>query len=246
MNPEEDAWGQLLLAQHNGNRSYEAIERDDGYMDVSCNVQRYFSTYNEWSDHIQKAFQFVKGAVLDIGCGAGRHALHMQENGYQVLGIDNSPLAIKVCQLRGVKETKIIPLEELSFKHDTFDTIMMLGNNFGLFGSFQKARSLLTRFHGFSSDDCLLILESLDPYRTDNPVHLDYHELNRSKGRMDGQIRFKVRFKEYASPWFDYLFVSKDEMKDILSGTGWRVREFIESGSVSYIAIIEKISTQTG
>lgn len=53
-----------------------------------------------------------------------------------------------------------------------------------------------------------------------------------------------IGFVTYASPFLDYLFISKDEMKDILRGTGWRIREFIESESVSYIAIIEKTSTR--
>jgi hypothetical protein len=97
-----------------------------------------------------------------------------------------------------------------------------------------------TRAQGFTSDDCLIIAETLDPYKTDNPVHLEYHELNLSRGRMVGQIRFRIRFGKFATPWFDYLFVSKDEMSEILDGTGWRVREFIESESVSYIALIEK------
>jgi hypothetical protein len=74
LNPEEDAWGQLILAQYEGKKSYEAIERDDGFLDVSLNPQRYFSTFDEWNTHTQESMQHVKGTVLDIGCGAGRHA----------------------------------------------------------------------------------------------------------------------------------------------------------------------------
>jgi SAM-dependent methyltransferase len=240
LNPEEDAWGELILAQYDGKKSYEAIERDDGFLDVSLNPQRYFSTFDEWNTHTKKSMRHVKGEVLDVGCGAGRHALYLQEKGFDVLGIDNSPIAIKVCQLRGLKKTKVITIDELSFEPDSFNTILMLGNNFGLFGSFNKAKELLKRFHGFTSDDCIIIGETLDPYKTDNSVHLKYHESNLSKGRMAGQIRFRIRFGIFSSPWFDYLFVSKDEMNEILDGTGWRVSEFIESESVSYIAIIEK------
>jgi 2-polyprenyl-3-methyl-5-hydroxy-6-metoxy-1,4-benzoquinol methylase len=49
-----------------------------------------FSVYEE-------AMQFVKGRVLDVGCGEGRHSLYLQEKWFDVLGIDISPLAIKVC-----------------------------------------------------------------------------------------------------------------------------------------------------
>ena len=45
-----------------------------------------------------------------------------------------------------------------------------------------------------------------------------------------------------ATPWFDYLFVSPDEMKHILTGTGWKVTRFIEGGRPSYVAVIEKVT----
>jgi len=34
--------------------------------------------------------------------------------------------------------------------------------------------------------------------------------------------------------------VSKDEMEEILDGTGWYIRKYIDSDTSSYIAIIEK------
>ena len=131
-------------------------------------------------------------------------------------------------------------IEDIDFKPKSFDTIIMMGNNFGLFGSFQKARSLLKRFHKITSDDGLIVAETRDPYKTDNPAHLEYHKLNRKRGRMGGQVRIRVRFKKYATPWFDYLFVSKEEMDEILKGTGWKVKQYIDSGNALYIAIIEK------
>jgi len=57
---------------------------------------------------------------------------------------------------------------------------------------------------------------------------------------MGGQIRMRHRFRQYVGKWFDYLFVSKEEMKVILEGTGWRIREFIESENSQYVAVIEK------
>jgi 2-polyprenyl-3-methyl-5-hydroxy-6-metoxy-1,4-benzoquinol methylase len=84
--------------------------------------------------------EFVKGRVLDIGCGAGRHSLYLQKRGFDVLGIDSSPLAIKVCKLRGLKQAKVMSIEELNFKPNSFDSVITLGSNFGLFGSFEKAK----------------------------------------------------------------------------------------------------------
>ena len=57
---------------------------------------------------------------------------------------------------------------------------------------------------------------------------------------MAGQVRIRVRYKRYMSPWFDYLFLSKDEMQEIVEGTGWVVRRFTDSGGSPNIALIEK------
>ena len=57
---------------------------------------------------------------------------------------------------------------------------------------------------------------------------------------MSGQIRMRVRYRCMISPWFDYLLVSKGEMRELLKGTGWWVTKFLETDAWSYVAIIEK------
>ncbi|WP_330254322.1 class I SAM-dependent methyltransferase [Nocardia sp. NBC_00565] len=37
---------------------------------------------------------WIRGAVLDVGCGAGEHTIRLTELGYDVLGVDLSPSAI--------------------------------------------------------------------------------------------------------------------------------------------------------
>lgn len=235
----QDAFGQTLLAYHNGEESFQVVERDDGYIDL-IETRIYFTKYDEWAPHEKGALAYAKGRILDVGCGAARHALYLQEKGCDVLGIDISPLAIKVCKLRGLKKAKVISVEKANFGSNSFDTIIMMGNNFGLFGSFKKARSLLKRFHGMTSEGALIIATTSDVYKTDNPDHLRYHKLNKVRGRMSGQVRIRVRFHRYATSWFDYLMVSKGEMRAILEGTGWGVKKFIDSDESNYAAIIEK------
>ncbi len=199
------------------------------------------SAYEKWSKIEKEALKFVKGRVLDIGCGAGRHSLYLQEKGFDVFGIDNSPLAIKVCKLRGLRKAEVMSIEELSFPPNSFDTILMLGGNFGLFGNPKKAKKILKKLHKIASENAIIIAETRNPYKTDNPAHLEYHELNRKRGRMPGQTRIRIRFQKYATKWFDYLLVSKEEMKQILEGTGWKAKQFIEPENTSiYIGIIEK------
>ena len=241
----QDAFGHEMYDYFMSNEGRQDIieigERDDGYIDVSASSTGYFSEFRNWSRHEKKAMRYVRGSVLDIGSGAGRHSLYLQGKGLDVLGIDNSPLAVEVCRLRGLEKAEVKPINQINSRLGVFDTILMLGNNFGLFGSFEGARRLLKRFSKITSKNGRIIAETNDIYKTDLPEHLSYHEFNRQRGRMAGQIRLKIRYKKYATPWFDYLMVSKEEMENILDGTDWRVNKYVESSGSQYIAIIDKV-----
>jgi SAM-dependent methyltransferase len=241
LKPEEDAFGQEIWACYKGEEASEIAERDDGYINATPKGPRnYFSEYEDWEPIERKAMEFVNGRVLDIGCGAGRHSLYLQKKGLNVLGIDSSPLVIKVCKLRGLKKARVMPIEEMNFNPDSFDTVIMMGSNFGLFGSFKKARRILRKLHKMTSENGLIIASTRDTYKTDIADHLEYHKRNRERGRMTGQLRIRIRFRKCVGRWFDYLIVSKKEMGEILKGTGWKIKEFIDSGDSLYIAAIEK------
>jgi len=231
----------MMWACYRGKEICEIIERNDGYFSAYKSPKVYLSKYKDWPVIERKAMEFVKGIVLDVGCGAGRHSLYLQKKGFDVLGIDNSPLAIKICKLRGLKKAKVMSLEDLSFKPRSFDTVLMMGGNFGLLGNLQKAKKLLGKFHKITSENAVIIAETRDPYKTNNTAHLEYQKSNRRKGRMSGQVRIRVRFEKIVTEWFDWLMVSKEEMREILKGTGWKVRQFIDSGDSGYIAIIERL-----
>lgn len=240
MNDIEDAHGQALWDYWRYKKGYEIIERDDDYIENSPGPKLYFTEYRQWPQHYKKALKHVKGRVLDIGCGAGRVALYLQNKGFETVGIDNSPLAIKTCRQRGLKKAYLMSLTQLDFGGKLFDTLLMLGNNFGLFGSIKRARWALRRFHRICSEKAIIIAEALDYAQTDSRVHLDYHKLNRDRSRHPGQIRIRVRYLKYKSPWFDLLLVTQGEMRDLLKGTGWQVRRFIDTDSALYMAIIER------
>lgn len=241
MELKRDAYGQEVWAFFLGKKSFEVIERDDGFVDFSTGAPAYFAEFKDWPKIQKQAIKYACGRVLDVGAGAGRVSLYLQKRGFDVVAIDNSPLAIKVCKKRGVKHAKVLPIEHIDkFKPNSFDSIIMFGNNFGLFANFKKAKLLLKKFHRITSSSALIITENVDPYKTEDPVHLAYHKFNKKRGRMPGQLRIRVRFRNYIGNWFDYLLVSKNEMKEILKDTGWRVKKFIDSDNYMYSAIIEK------
>jgi len=240
---EQDAYGKPMYDYFIDKSGIEVLEREDGFIDVSS-PRTYFTEYKEWQPHVRAAMKYVRGRVLDIGCGAGRHSIYLQGKGFDVLGIDNSPSAVKTARLRGLRMAKVLPINQLGSKLGIFDTILMLGNNFGLFGSQRGAKQLLARFHRMTSEDARIIAESMDIYKGAMPEHRSYHQLNKRRGRMPGQARIRARYRSLIGPWFDYLLVSKTEMKRVLKGSGWRVAKLMDSGGASYIAIIEKERSQ--
>jgi SAM-dependent methyltransferase len=238
-----DAFGQEMWAYLTGDDEGEIVERDDGFIATSEGPRRYFAPVAAWAARERQAMRFVHGSrALDVGCGAGRVSLYLQRHGLTVTAIDSSPLAIRICRKRGVKDARVLPIERLHrLPAGSFDTVVMYGNNFGLFGSLRKARRLLRHLHRITSPQAVIPAESRNPYQTHLPEHVRYQRRNRRRGRMAGQLRIRIRFREIKGPWFDYLLVSPAEMKQVLGGTGWRIQRLLRDGGPVYIAVIGKV-----
>lgn len=225
-----DAFGQMLL----DGADSEIVERDDGF--VSTAMLIYFAPVRRWGAVERRALRWVRGRVLDVGVGAGRVALELQERSREVVAIDVSQGAVQVARRRGVRDVRLLALEDVDESLGQFDTLVMFGNNFGLFGSRAKARRLLRQLRPFVRR---IVATSNDPSKTDDPVHLAYHERNRKRGRMPGQLRLRIRYRDLIGPWFEYLIVSPDEMAEIVEGTGWEIRHLIRDEDSVYVAVLE-------
>ena len=57
---------------------------------------------------------------------------------------------------------------------------------------------------------------------------------------MGGQIRLRIRYKKYQTPWLDHLLVSQAEMTAMLKGSGWKVTKFIPGSAGAYAAVITR------
>jgi cyclopropane fatty-acyl-phospholipid synthase-like methyltransferase len=237
-----DAFGQEIWAAFKEGHRYEVLERDDGFLIVGDGPRQWLAVFRHWSTAQRQVMRFVQGPrILDIGCGAGRVALYIQQKGLCVTAIDNSPGAIRTCKARGVKDARVLPVEEIAtIRGPRFSTVVMFGANFGLFGSRSKAQRLLLAMRTVTSDDGRIIAEAKDPYQTTLKHHLRYYRRNLRQGRMFGQIRIRNRFRDVIGPWFDYLFVSPREMHEICSESGWVFRRVIKDGGSAFIAILEK------
>ena len=124
-----------------------------------------------------------------------------------------------------------------------FDTVLTLGNNFCLVGAPRRARWLLRRLYGMTSSGGTIVAQTRDPYATDVPEHLAYHDRNRAAGRMGGHARLRVRYRRYVTPWIEFLMVSPQELRELLVGTGWVLQTILPPGSL-YAAILAKADSE--
>jgi hypothetical protein len=78
----DDAFGALMLAQLSSRGTLsEIIEREDGFIATGSHPGLYFSEFKAWIPPEKRAIKFARGRVLDIGCGAGRHAIYLRGTG---------------------------------------------------------------------------------------------------------------------------------------------------------------------
>jgi SAM-dependent methyltransferase len=237
---ERDAFGHMLYRCLLGENACEIYERDDGSVSVGGGLGEYFAPFETWPAAEQEAMAYVQGRALDIGCGAGRHALYLQSRGHEVIATDASPLAVQVAHERGVRDARVIPVTQLGHELGRFDTILMLGGNFSLVGSFPRARWLLRHFRSMTTADGRILAGTSNPYGADSSVNLAYHQRNQSRGRPVGQVRLRTRFRSYKSPWSNLLLVSPDELRELACDTGWQMSHLLGDPEGRYIAILEK------
>ena len=241
-----DGYGEMLLAAlEESGEMLEIVERDDGFIMASrFGPDFYLSPYRKWPSRQRRAMRLARGRVLDVGAGAGRVALHLQEKGLKVVSIDSSPGAIKVCKKRGVKDARVLRVEDLDESLGLFDTVVMYGNNFGLLASRTKGRRLLRKLYDLTTERGRILGEILDPYPNAPPIHRAYHKRNRERGRYSGQVRIRIRYRDVATQWFDYLFLSRKELRELAEGTGWRLARTYEDDDEAraglYVAVMEK------
>ncbi|MBC7525525.1 MAG: class I SAM-dependent methyltransferase [Flavobacterium sp.] len=186
----------------------EADEMDVAYL---------FRTYIEMPKLEQKALQLSKGKILDVGCGAGSHSLYLQEKGFDVTSIDISRNAIKTCQLRGLKNAKVQNILEID--NIKFDTILLLMNGTGIFGTLSETSKYLRKLKNLLSPNGQILIDSSDII-----YMFDKNEDGSYLVRTDnyyGELTFTISYKnqtEVPFPWLylDYITFQKIVLKNSL------------------------------
>jgi len=234
-----DAFGELLAHELRTGEEYEIIERDDGFISAAP-ARRYLNGPADWPALDVTAVQRCTGRVLDVGAGAGRAAVVLRERGHDVVALDVSPVSARVCRERGVPDTFTGTVHDLAAAQPPgFDTLLLLGNNLGLLGTAESAPGFLAALAALASPGARVVANGTDPYGTQDPAHLRYHERNRAAGRMAGQLTLRVRFRDLITGWFDYLFLSQSELEQIIAPSPWRIDDIVPGGDGGgYLAVL--------
>jgi len=231
---EADAYGRILLDAAEGRGACEIVERDDGLI-WGGDPSDYFAPFRRWPATERRAMRFVRGRVLDVGCGAGRVSLYLQERGIDVAAIDESPLAVEVARRRGVRAATVASLTSLPAELGVFDTILIARNNLGLGGSGSGARRrLLATLAERTTARGRIVTDSVDPARLPE----DRRPLR--------DHRYRIRWLGSTSPWLRYDMRPSDDAEALVEGTAWRVRRVLDDGSPRWVVVLEKSGQPAG
>jgi len=150
----------------------------------------------------------VRGPVLDIGCGPGRHVAALARRAVTALGIDVSPVAVHATRRRGgaaCAGSVFGPVPAAG----RWRTAMLLDGNIGIGGS---PRELLRRAAELVAADGTVLVE-LDP-----------------PGSLTGGGKIRLEDGEDASAWFPWAHVAADDIAAVARGAGLRVSDAFTEG----------------
>jgi len=113
-------------------------------------------------------------SILDLGCGAGRHAIALASRGYAVLGVDISPWLLGVARRRAAQagaqvrfvQGSVADLPTLLAREGLFDGAIAIGESgLGVLGGWQKDLAFLKAVRAKLKHGRKLILTTLNGLR---------------------------------------------------------------------------------
>jgi SAM-dependent methyltransferase len=229
----------MMLDYLRDGSGYEIVEHDDGYIGLGAGPRLYFADHGAWRQTERDAMDYVRGRVLDVGCGAGRFMLWLRNRGHEVVGVDISPGAIEACRAQGLTEVHVMSIGQVSGRLGSFDTVLLLGGNMAILGPWDRARRNLTRLRRAASPGARLLGANRDLTTSGNPRVRERLDHNRARNQFSGEHRSRIRYRTFATPFFTSARMSVSELRELTAGTGWSVSDVLDRDEGIYIAVLE-------
>lgn len=233
----KDLFGKAILDFQTNNSPEDLITETSISEEDEMSVAYLFRSYNEMPKLEQKALQLAKGKILDVGCGAGSHSLYLQnERSLDVTSIDISQNAVEACKLRGLKNVQVQNILEMDSDNPTnkFDTILLLMNGTGIFGTLKETTKFLQKLKSLLTPNGQILIDSSDIiYMFDNDE--DGGKWIPGNGYY-GELTFTVSYKNEKEEEFPWLYLDYNTLQNAAFANGLQCELILEGDHYDYLA----------
>jgi SAM-dependent methyltransferase len=229
----KDLFGKAILDYQTNNAPEDLITETTISEEDEMSVAYLFRTFEEMPAIEQKALQLVKGKTLDVGCGAGSHSLYLQnQKKIDVTAIDISPSAVKTCQLRGIK--KLFVQDVLSLENKKYDTILLLMNGTGIFGTLNKTTQFLQKLKSLLNPGGQILIDSSDIIYMFDEDEDGAYEI--PANGYYGELEFTVSYKGEKEDAFPWLYLDYNTLQNAAFANGLQCELILEGEHYDYLA----------
>lgn len=228
----KDLFGQAILDFQTGNHPENLITETNISEPDEMEVSWLFRDYNQMPAIEKEALRLCCGSVLDIGCGAGSHALYLQNHKkLPVTAIDLSPKAIEVCKLRGLQNCQTTDLMSLEGK---FDTLLLLMNGTGLAGTLSNLSAFLQKLKSLLLPGGQILIDSSDIiYMFDEDA--DGGKWITTNGYY-GELEFRISYKGQQDEPFHWLYLDYNTLQTAAFANSLNCELILEGDHYDYLA----------
>ena len=209
-----DPMGKAVYDFHFNEQLHPLLIFDKFGPPVPMDVAYYFRDFKKMPKLEQEALRQCSGKILDVGAGAGSHALYLQNNHLDITALDISKYNCEVMKDRGLKS--VIHQSIWDYPVKGYDTLLFMMNGLGFVGTVENLQAMLLHFHKTTDHHVQLIVDSCDVYYLfeNRPQPEDYYY---------GEIKCQYRYGELSSSWFKWLYIDEGYFHLVASNAGWNL-----------------------
>ena len=231
----EDPMGAAIRDYFRQGKSAQLKVLSSLFDDDEMPVAHLFRSYHEMPPLEQRALNEARGKVLDVGAGAGCHALALQERGLDVMAVDISPLSCETMKERGVANVECVNIFNQRFQ-ERFDTLLLLMNGTGIAGKLSRLPQLLSRLKQLMNPGAQILIDSSDlrcVYEDENGV-LDV-DLD---GAYYGEVDYQMTYRNIIGKSFDWLYADSVVLAECCRQCGLKCEILAQGNHYDYLARI--------